>query len=37
MVGITDQDGIIINEQYREGLKPLLTKEEIYESAINIQ
>jgi hypothetical protein len=24
-VGITDQDGIIINERYREGLKPFLT------------
>ena len=34
-VGITDQDGIIINEQYREGLKPLLTKEENQESTIN--
>ncbi|HEX2407172.1 MAG TPA: hypothetical protein VHJ38_08175 [Nitrososphaeraceae archaeon] len=34
-VGITDQDGIIINEQYREGLKPLLSKEENQESAIN--
>src|ERR687895_2674697 len=34
-VGITDQNGIIINEQYREGLKPLLTKEENQESAIN--
>ena len=34
-VGITDQNGIIINEEYREALKPLLTKEEIHESAIN--
>ena len=34
-VGITDQNGIIINEQYREGLKSLLTEEEIHESAIN--
>jgi hypothetical protein len=34
-IGITDQNGVIINEEYREGLKPLLTKEEIYESAIN--
>jgi hypothetical protein len=34
-VGITDQNGIIINEHYREGLKPLLTKEENQESAIN--
>ena len=34
-VGIIDQNGIIINEQYREGLKPLLTKEENQESAIN--
>jgi hypothetical protein len=34
-VGITDLNGIIINEEYREGLKPLLTKEEIHESAIN--
>ena len=33
-VGITDQNGII-NEEYREALKPLLTKEEIHESAIN--
>ena len=36
MVGITDQDGIIINEQNREeGFKSLLTKEENQESAIN--
>ena len=34
-VAITDQDGIIINEQNREGLKLLLTKEENQESAIN--
>src|SRR5215216_7414376 len=34
-VGIIDQNGIIINEQYREGLKPLLTKEENQESAVN--
>lgn len=34
-VGITDQNGIIINEKYREGLKLLLTKEENQESAIN--
>ena len=34
-VGITDQDGIIINEQSREGVKLLLTKEEKQESAIN--
>jgi hypothetical protein len=34
-VGITDQNGIIINEHYREGLKPVLTKEENQESAIN--
>jgi hypothetical protein len=34
-VGIIDKNGIIINEHYREGLKPLLTKEENQESAIN--
>ena len=34
-IGIIDKNGIIINEQYREGLKPLLTKEENQESAIN--
>jgi hypothetical protein len=34
-IGITDKDGIIINEKYKEGLKPLLTKKEIHESAIN--
>jgi hypothetical protein len=34
-VGIIDQNGIIINEQYREGLNPLLTKEENQEYAIN--
>ena len=34
-VGIINKDGIIINEKYREGLKPLLTKEENQESAIN--
>src|SRR5829696_1699196 len=34
-VDIIDKNGIIINEQYKEGLKPLLTKEENQESAIN--
>jgi hypothetical protein len=34
-VGLIDQDGIIINEQYREELKPLLSKEETQEYAIN--
>jgi len=34
-VGITDHNGIIINEKHREGLKLLLTKEENQESAIN--
>ncbi len=34
-VSIIDKNGIIINEKYREGLKPLLTKEENQESAIN--
>jgi hypothetical protein len=34
-VGITDQNGIIINERVREGLKPLLTIEENHEFAIN--
>ena len=34
-VGITDQNGIIINERYREGLKPFLIKEENQELAIN--
>ena len=34
-IGITDQDGNIINEQNREGVKLLLTKEENQESAIN--
>src|SRR5688572_29514980 len=34
-VGITDQNGIIINEKNREGVKLLLTKEENQESAIN--
>jgi hypothetical protein len=34
-VGITDQNGVIFIEEYREGLKLLLTKEEIHESAIN--
>jgi hypothetical protein len=35
-VGITDQDGIIINERDREeGFESLLTKEENQESAIN--
>ena len=33
-VAITDQDGNIINEQNREGLKLLLTTEENQESAI---
>jgi muramidase (phage lysozyme) len=35
-VAITDQDGIILNEQNREeGFKSLLTKEENQESAVN--
>ena len=34
-VGITDQNGIIINERDRPRLKPLLTLEENYEFAIN--
>ena len=34
-VGVIDKNGIIINERQREGLKPLLTKEENQESAIN--
>jgi muramidase (phage lysozyme) len=34
-VAITDQDGIILNEQNREGFDSLLTKEENQESAIN--
>ena len=34
-VGITDQDGIILNEQNREGFDSLLTEEENQESAIN--
>ncbi len=32
-VGITDQNGIIMNEHYREQLKPLLTVEENHEFA----
>ena len=34
-VGITDQNGIIINERYREGLKLMLTIEENHDFAIN--
>jgi hypothetical protein len=34
-IGITNKNGIIINEKYREGLKLLLNKEENQESAIN--
>lgn len=34
-VGITDQNGIIINEKHREGLKLLLNNEENQESAVN--
>ena len=34
-VGITDQNGIIINERYRERLKLMLTIEETHEFAIN--
>jgi hypothetical protein len=33
-IGITDHNGIIINEQDREGLKPFLTIEENHEWAI---
>ena len=33
-VGITDQNGTIINERYREGLKLFLTPEETHEWAI---
>ena len=32
-VGIIDQDGITINEKYREGLKPFLTVEENHKFA----
>jgi hypothetical protein len=34
-VGITNQNGIIINEQDRKGLKPFLTIDENHEFAIN--
>ena len=34
-VGITDQNGIIINERDRPGLKPLLTIDENHDFAIN--
>jgi len=34
-VGITDQNGIIINERNRPGLKPLLTLDENHDFAIN--
>ena len=34
-VGITDQDGIIINERYRKGLKLMLTIEENHDFAVN--
>ena len=34
-VGITDQNGIIINERDREDLKPLLTIEENHDFAVN--
>ena len=34
-VGITDQNGIIINERDREDLKPLLTIEENHHFAVN--
>lgn len=34
-IGITNQNGIIINEKYRECLKLFLNKEENQESAIN--
>ena len=34
-VGITDQNGIIINERDREGLNPLLTIEENHNFAVN--
>jgi hypothetical protein len=34
-VGITDQDGIIINERDREGLNPLLTIEENHDFVVN--
>ena len=34
-VSIINQNGDIINERYREGLKPFLSKEEMHESAVN--
>ncbi len=34
-VGITDQNGIIINERDRQGLDPLLTIEENHDFALN--
>ena len=35
LVAITDRDGVILNEQNREGFDSLLTEEENQESAIN--
>jgi hypothetical protein len=34
-VGITDQNGILINERDRKGLKPFLTIEENHDFAVN--
>ena len=34
-VSIINENGDIINERYREGLKPFLSKEEMHESAVN--
>lgn len=34
-VGITNKEGLIINEKYRKGLRPLLTEEENEEYASN--
>lgn len=33
--GITDKNGVFINERYQDGIRPLLSKEENQESAVS--
>ena len=34
-IGITDKNGVFINERYQDGIRPLLSKEENQESAVS--
>lgn len=34
-IGITDKNGVFINERYQDGIRPLLSREENQESAVS--